>query len=247
MKEQKEQLIRFPIIFLLILWFVFVNTYVQGQKLSKPIKICIDTCPAPQKIVVPLLGEKNKKYIIQTLNGPESIDLKPPNVFSLPIVSKTISYSTKTDTDWVEYPDQTAAGLGFFTNYTTEDGLALDAVFSSLIDHYGNIWFGTDGGGVSRYDGKTFTNFTKVQGLLNNSIISIAEDKKGNIWLGTRGGGVSCYDGKTFTNYTIKQGLASDQVNCIFEDSKGNIWFGTEEGISCYIPSKKHKVNDGKN
>ncbi len=30
------------------------------------------------------------------------------------------------------------------------------------------LWFGTDGGGVSRYDGETFTTFTTQDGLANN-------------------------------------------------------------------------------
>ncbi len=237
-------LMKVSINYIFILLSICSGFSVQGQKQLKPQLICLDTCPKPKKIIIPSAGERNKTYIIQTNNGPTNIDLLPPPVFHLPIVSKTISSLTKKDAEWIDYSDQSAAGLGFFTNYTTEDGLALDAVFSSLIDQFGNIWFGTDGGGVSRYDGKTFTNFTKIQGLLNNSVISIAEDNKGNIWLGTRGGGVSCYDGKTFTNYTTKQGLASDQVNCIFEDSKGNIWLGTEGGISCYVPSSTYKIND---
>ena len=51
-------------------------------------------------------------------------------------------------------------GKSNFTNFTTNNGLALDAVSCSVIDRFGNLWFGTFGGGVSRYDGKSFTSFT---------------------------------------------------------------------------------------
>ena len=88
----------------------------------------------------------------------------------------------------------------------------------------------TDGGGVSRYDGKSFTNYTTAQGLANNSVISITEDKSGNLWFGTFGGGVSRYDGKSFTNYTTAQGLANNVVRIITEDKSGNLWFGTDGG-----------------
>jgi ligand-binding sensor domain-containing protein/class 3 adenylate cyclase len=121
-------------------------------------------------------------------------------------------------------------GKSNFTNFTTDNGLALDAVECSFMDKSGNLWFGTQGGGVSKYDGKSFTNFTTAQGLADNFVLSITEDKSGNLWFGTYGGGVSKYDGKSFTNYTTAQGLANNRVRSITEDKSGNFWFGTSGG-----------------
>jgi ligand-binding sensor domain-containing protein len=121
-------------------------------------------------------------------------------------------------------------GIPHFTNFTTNDGLALDAISCSVIDKTGNLWFGTSGGGVSKYDGKNFTNYTTTQGLANNNVFSICEDIKGNLWFGTLAGGVSRYDGKNFTNYTTTQGLANNGVWAIIEDKAGNLWFGTDGG-----------------
>ena len=120
-------------------------------------------------------------------------------------------------------------GKSYFTNFTTDNGLALDAVECSFMDKSGNLWFGTQGGGVSKYDGKSFTNFTTAQGLANNEVRSITEDKFGNLWFGT-GGGVSKYDGKSFTSFTTAQGLANNSVHSITEDKFGNLWFGTNGG-----------------
>jgi ligand-binding sensor domain-containing protein/signal transduction histidine kinase len=120
-------------------------------------------------------------------------------------------------------------GKSNFTNFTTDNGLALDAILCSVKDNNGNLWFGTYGGGVSRYDGKSFTNFTTAHGLLNNVVWSILEDKSGNLWFGTNIG-VSHYDGKSFTNFTTAQGLAHNLVNSILEDKSGNLWFGTYGG-----------------
>ena len=69
-------------------------------------------------------------------------------------------------------------------------------------DSNGNIWFGTNGGGVSKYDGRTFTHFTEKEGLSNNIVWSIIEDSKGSLWFGTNGGGVSKYDGESFIHFT---------------------------------------------
>ena len=94
-------------------------------------------------------------------------------------------------------------------------------------DSKGNLWFGTDGGGVSKYDGEKFTSYTTNEGLADNTIISIYEDSKGNIWLGTKNAGVSKFDGKKITNYNVSDNLVHNAVWSILEDKQGNIWLGT--------------------
>ncbi len=132
-----------------------------------------------------------------------------------------------------------AQGRGFFATFTTDDGLALDQVHCSYKDKLGNLWFGTNGGGVSKYDGKTFANYTTAHGLANNSIWCITEDLKGNIWFGTDGSGASKYDGKQFTTYTTSQGLAGNVVFSIAVDKENNLWFGTlKEGVSKFDGKK---------
>lgn len=121
-------------------------------------------------------------------------------------------------------------GKSHFTNFTSDDGLALDAVSCSMLDRFGNIWFGTPGGGISRYDGKAFTTFTIAQGLARNSILDIIEDRAGNIWIATGGGGVSKYDGQSFVTYTTAQGLGHNFIYRMLEDSAGHIWFATKGG-----------------
>ncbi|WP_232826689.1 two-component regulator propeller domain-containing protein [Cognataquiflexum aquatile] len=116
-------------------------------------------------------------------------------------------------------------GISDFTNFTTEDGLALDGVRCSMMDKFGNLWFGTERG-VSRFDGKSFTNYTTAHGLTNSTILTIFQDKFGNLWFGTQQG-VSRYDGKSFTNFATADSLNLDFVVTIIEDKAGNIWFGT--------------------
>ena len=111
-----------------------------------------------------------------------------------------------------------------------DQGLISSSVMSVIKDSNGNLWLGTYGGGVSRYNGENFTHFTKDEGLSNNIILSIIEDKKGNIWFGTEEGGVSMYNGDSITLFTEKEGLSSNNVPTIMEDHDGNLWFGTEGG-----------------
>lgn len=121
-------------------------------------------------------------------------------------------------------------GVSNFTTYSTEEGLALSSIASSCIDRFGNLWFGTYGGGVSRFNGKSFKNFTMENGLSNNVILSILEDRQGNLWFGTNRNGVCKYDGKTITVYTTNEGLANNTVLTIAQDAGGNLWFGTYGG-----------------
>ena len=119
-----------------------------------------------------------------------------------------------------------------FSSFNKLQGLKHGSIRCLLEDKSGNLWFGTDGGGVSKYDGERFTHFTEKEGLSNNTVFSILEDKSGNLWFGTAGGGVSKYDGERFTHFTEKEGLSNNYVLSILEDKSGNLWFGTRFGLS---------------
>jgi ligand-binding sensor domain-containing protein len=86
-------------------------------------------------------------------------------------------------------------------NNTTYGGSA--AIFRcSLLDKAGNLWFGTTGRGLFRYNGKTFISYTEKDGLCNAFIYALAEDRSGNIWIGTTHG-LCFYNGKKFTQIPL--------------------------------------------
>jgi ligand-binding sensor domain-containing protein len=109
-------------------------------------------------------------------------------------------------------------------------------------DSKGNLWFGTLGEGVVRYDEKTLTYFSNPDGFNNNSVYAINEDKNGNLWFGTDQG-VYKYDGKTFRNYNVKDGLNHTDISrkSILVDKSGTIWVGTHGGVYQYDPSTDSK------
>lgn len=116
-----------------------------------------------------------------------------------------------------------------FKNFTVKNGLAASIVNNIFQDSKGYMWFATQGGGVSRFNGKTFKTFNKADGLISNDVTYITEDKKGNIWIATAEG-VSKFNGVAFFNYSEKEGLSPGVVYAIFADSNNNIWFAIQGG-----------------
>lgn len=117
-----------------------------------------------------------------------------------------------------------AQGKALFTHYTTEEGLCSDMVHCIFRAKNDEIWLGTFGGGVTRYDGKNFTSYSTDHGLPSNSVWCIQDDRAGNIWFATVDG-LSRYDGHSFVNYTTEQGLSGNDIGSIVEDDSGNLWF----------------------
>ena len=77
---------------------------------------------------------------------------------------------------------------GEFITFTREDGLADDWVDSILEDREGVLWFGTKGGGVSRYDGLVFQALSRKDGLAHDAVRKVLQDQNGDVWIATHGG-----------------------------------------------------------
>jgi len=117
-----------------------------------------------------------------------------------------------------------------FSTFSKLQGLKSNLILSLLEDNQGNIWFGTNYGGVSKYDGKNFSHFSTNEGLSHYSVRAIIEDENGSIWFGTSGGGLNKYDGKTFSHLTKNGGLSQNGVWSLLKDKNQNLWIGTIGG-----------------
>ena len=111
----------------------------------------------------------------------------------------------------------------FFKRYSVEEGLSQSSVYCLLQDSRGYIWMGTDGGGVSRFDGQKFETFNKTNGLTGNTVRSLLEDSKGNICIGTDNG-LTLYDGYKFISVGGNKGLSGNPIMKIIEGENGIIW-----------------------
>ena len=172
------------------------------------------------------LGEGDTSYVLKNSMG--IVQTGVP----LPVTGKKMPFSEPQPVKALpmRYKDNATASIQFMD---VDQGLSYSYVYALHEDKNGNLWFGMDGTGLSKYDGISFINYTEKTGLINNIVISIAEDTQKRLWLGTEGG-ISCFDGKTFTRYTEEEGLLSNSILRVFTDKKGNIWFCSLKGISKY-------------
>jgi len=169
------------------------------------------------------------------------------SIFSLVLIS--ILFTSCNGQTKKEQPNKTVVEKLSFTSKKTkltktQGTNEYQNVHCIIQDKDGNLWLGTTGEGVYRYDGKEFTQFTEKDGLSNNKVWSILEDNLGNIWFGTDDG-VSKYDGRTISKIPltitspIDVGTKMPQTGknaiwSVFQDKKGTIWFGSDYGIYCY-------------
>jgi ligand-binding sensor domain-containing protein len=116
-----------------------------------------------------------------------------------------------------------------------------DWITSIAEDVQGNIWFGRDGYGATKFDGNSHVHFTTKEGLNSNNVQAIVEDNKGHIWIGTRvaekdnpdpdkrsgKGGLNKYVGKIFVHFPQFPGLSENDVYSIYKDLSNDIWIST--------------------
>ncbi|MGZ2371093.1 sensor histidine kinase [Ancylomarina sp. YFZ004] len=124
-----------------------------------------------------------------------------------------------------------------FTNYSLEEGLPQSEVSSIIQDKKGNLWLGTSGGGLARFNGREFFTYNNKHGLADNNIQSLHQDKKENIWIGTSVG-ISLFDGISFINYNENDSLPIARYTNIQEANDGKIWalgFKDNQSILVYL------------
>ena len=158
------------------------------------------------------------------------------------LVSLTV-YAAAVDTAHVKWFG-TDKGVSAFTGsewitYTTLNLLPNDIVMAISAADDGWVYLGTDGGGVSRFDGVSGASpyDTDWSEIVSNNITALFIDSQGNQWIGTDSG-VSKHEGhetrSDWTAYTTENGLVSDVVYAITEGNQGVMWFGTQAGVSSF-------------
>ena len=128
------------------------------------------------------------------------------------------------------------------------DSLSNNIVYSMHIDRAGDLWVGTNGGGINHL-GKSRRSYSVIShnpddpaSLSAGKVNAILEDSSGGLWIGLYNGGLNHYNPETgvMRHYKAdpknKRALSNNIVTSIFEDSMGLIWVTTNDGINRYDP-----------
>lgn len=135
-----------------------------------------------------------------------------------------------------------------FTLYSIDEGIPQSQVHAICQDKKGYLWFGTDGGGISRYDGKRFTTLTMADGLPNDLVYVIARDTGDALWLGTAKGVALIKNGKCIPVPKMLQALNEHMIRSIKVGSDGKVFFGTNKGLFIFTSNDIFRIEamDGK-
>lgn len=117
-----------------------------------------------------------------------------------------------------------------------------DNVFSMEEDHKGNIWVGTDHGGITLLNKKTKktevlrSDKNDPLSLSQNTARALYRDDTDIMWVGTYKNGISYYSENIyrFSDATNVAEMPYQDVNCFLEDPSGNLWIGTNGGGLLY-------------
>jgi signal transduction histidine kinase/ligand-binding sensor domain-containing protein len=139
-----------------------------------------------------------------------------------------------------------------FDNLTRAQGLIDRAISALAEDRAGNIWAGTAGAGVMRFDRFGFQTYHEPDGLGSDFVWSVFENRAREIVAVTSSSGqtrraVSAFDGKRF--HPASAGPLASQASwgwnqVLLESRTGEWWAATDNGL-CRFASTKNASQNG--
>lgn len=211
-------------------------------------------------IITSFAEEKSDKVFVGTDGGGVSLFDRKTGLFhhlTLPVTGEAKDLSVLTlekieDKLWIGCFSQ---GLyvydiksGRTLHFLKDNGLSSNDVFCLKKDSSGNIWIGTNGGGIDIYNPNTgsFKNFQSravdpnYRIPLNNFIRAIEFEKDGHVWLGSTSG-LALYEPKRnfWKVFDEKNSnLSSNKISSILVAKNGEVWVGTFDGLN-HLDRKK--------
>jgi|GEM_PF-2580719 len=135
----------------------------------------------------------------------------------------------------------------YYRGNTSE--LQTNHVSCLAVDSKGQLWIGTNGGGLLKYHRGIFTSYQQKTDK-GSIVTAIAKGTTGGLWIGTRDGLLK-FENESFQTVQDQQ-LKDLNVTSLFQDHKGRLWIGTttkglflldDEGITNYTTEQGLKSN----
>ena len=115
---------------------------------------------------------------------------------------------------------------GTFTRFELPRAWPREAIWSIVEDAAGQLWLGSTGAGLIRFQPGGSRAVTTADGLTHNSITSLLVGRDSSLWVGTSSGLNRVVDGQVrpFEGHERFAGL---NVRTMYEDVDGTLWVGT--------------------
>lgn len=190
-----------------------------------------------------LIGSNNGVYTLDSELKILEQALEDTNIENI-LIDSLATIWISTDNALLRKGDKVLEYSKAVKSFEATNSLSINTNKPIIYSNSGDIWFGTYGSGVFRFDDKKHhyqNNSADPQSLSENSINCIYEDKNGLIWIGTFGAGISIYDPQAHKFNLIKNNplsensLPSNFIWSVWEDKQNNVWIGTNnKGLSKY-------------
>jgi hypothetical protein len=117
-----------------------------------------------------------------------------------------------------------------------------NSVNTIVSDVNNNIWIGTSGEGLFRYnrENDNFDRWSIDNGLPSATVVSILSDKSGGLWIGTRRGIARLHADGSVRVFDSSDGLPADIFNtgAVDINDNGILYFGSVQGLTRVNPSE---------
>jgi signal transduction histidine kinase/CheY-like chemotaxis protein len=123
-------------------------------------------------------------------------------------------------------------------------------ITSFIEDDAGNIWMGTENGGLDVADARGFVfhsykhDLANPDSLSSNIVYALERDASGRLWAATDGGGLDAVMGSSlrpmnvsFQTFSQTEGLTSDTIYGVLRDGAGQLWLSGNAGLMRFDPT----------
>ncbi|MFT3902189.1 MAG: two-component regulator propeller domain-containing protein [Niabella sp.] len=143
------------------------------------------------------------------------------------------------------------AGTDEWVQYTTKNShVSSNRIIAMLDDGMGDLWLGTDGGGLNKLDinSQKITSFAGRAGM-PSVVFGVLQDKKGGLWLSTNDGIVKFYENPWLVLSFANAGNFNNRLynyNAYYKASDGRMLMGNINGFTTFYPDQL-KLPAGRN
>ena len=124
------------------------------------------------------------------------------------------------------------AGDGVF-RCTGDDAVQVPTSSPEIVcvteDREGNMWVGTDSGGLDRLRPRIIQLLGTDSGLPYESIRSICQDVSGAVWVAMRNGMLARWQDDSWKVFPDKTNEPTGNFSCVAADPSGGLWIGTRD------------------